>query len=436
MSGKASLILIVSFSLLFLIMGRFWDELATRSVENDVEYYEGTIAHNIAVSGANIALNNIFRNSGWMAGINNRAFDKGVMNVNVTIPDTMTKLITSTGTFMGVQRVVKVKFGRSTFAKYAWFTGSVSSSKVFITGDTIWGGMHTNQTLNIEGDPVFFGKVTTSKGLKPSDSQIKKLGYHPKFLGGYATGVNVYFDNNYQFPTQRSAALSGGRYYDGTDLWLQFNSNGTVTYRTGMGKDTSKYSAPVTTALSAFTSNGIVYVNRGDIFVSGTLSGQITIVADQSSGTGGGNVYFINDLVYSVAPMIKMANGDYEANQSCTDLMGVLASNNAFISSSVITTGQLNNVVNKDLRVDAGVFCAKGGLKVENWSEVPGLAGVFYLNGSMVAGTEEDIAKTNNKTHMISQGYTKHVVYDDRFHYTPPLYFPLSNDYEVLSWLE
>lgn len=436
MPGKASLIMILGFSLIFIIMGYFWNDLATRSVENHIKYYNGTVAHNIAVSGANIALNSIFLNPSWNAGISSRAFDNGTMNVTVAEPDTMTKIITSVGTFMDTSRTVKVKFMRSTFAKYAWFSGSVTSSKVFITGDTIWGGMHSNQTLNIEGDPVFFGKVTTSKGIKPSAAQIIKQGYHPHFLGGYETGVKVDFPNNYNFPSQRSAALSGGRYYQDTDLWLTFNANGTVTYRTGKGKDSSLYSAPVTVSLASYSPNKIIFVSKGDIFISGVLNGQISVVADQSSGIGGGNVYFVGDMIYNTPPAIRNNSGGYDPNPDCTDLLGVMASNNAFIATNVPSGGQYNNVVSKDIVVDGGVFCAKGGLKVENWSEVPGPAGLFYLVGSMVTGMEEDIAQVDSKTHVLKKGYKKHVVFDDRFYFTPPLYFPLSNDFELVTWLE
>ncbi len=60
MVGKASLILIIGFTLIFVVMGYFWGGIATRSVDNDVSYYKTTIAHNIAVSGANIGLQKCF----------------------------------------------------------------------------------------------------------------------------------------------------------------------------------------------------------------------------------------------------------------------------------------------------------------------------------------------------------------------------------------
>ena len=75
--------------------------------------------------------------------------------------------MTSTGTFMSVDQIVKVKLMRdqTSLAKYAWFIPSVSTGSVvhrpWITGDSVWGGFHSNQFLDVDGSPVFFGKVTT-----------------------------------------------------------------------------------------------------------------------------------------------------------------------------------------------------------------------------------------------------------------------------------
>lgn len=434
MSGKAALILVVCFSIVYLLVAHFWTGVAKRSVENHVEYYTGSVAHNIAVSGANIELNKIYLN-GWSTGSSTRSFENGTMTVTDTQPDSVTRVITSVGIFMSTSRTVKVKSMRASFAKYAWFTGSVSSSKAFITGDTIWGGMHSNQTLNIKGSPVFFGKVTTSKGINPSPSRMISLGFHPQFLGGYGTGVEIPFNNTIQFTAQRNAAQANGKYFDATDIWLTFNSNGTVTYRTGKGNDPTKYSAPITTPLTTLAPNGLIYVNNGDVYMSGTLKGNVTVVAEQSSGIGGGNAYFVNDMLYSTDPMLRASLGDYVQNDNCTDELGVLVTNNAFVATSTSDGGQINNVVNKDINIDAGIFCSKGGLTVEDWKDVPAPAGIFTLKGSMTAGTEENIAKLNNN-YELTQGYKRRVIFDERFHTTPPLYFPLSNNYDIVSWLE
>src|SRR5574338_980349 len=165
MSGKALLIIVVGFSLIFLIAGYFWGGIATRSTENHVSYYKTTIAHNIAVSGANIGLEKIIADSQWVSNITNKPFERGFMTVSVTALGPPQRTLKSVGTFMGVNEIVKGKLMRdiTSLAKYAWFIPSVSTGSVtqrpWITGDSVWGGFHSNQFLVVDGDPVYFGKV-------------------------------------------------------------------------------------------------------------------------------------------------------------------------------------------------------------------------------------------------------------------------------------
>ena len=60
--------------------------------------------------------------------------------------------------------------------------------------------------------------------------------------------------------------------------------------------------------------------------------------------------------------------------------------------------------------------------------------GQIYLRGSMIAGKEEKVAIYNND--ILQAGYSRHIVLDERFLARPPLYFPYSNGYEIISWLE
>ena len=50
MSGKASLLVVAGFSMLFLIISQNFGSVSNRAVDNFVDYHTETIAHNIAVS--------------------------------------------------------------------------------------------------------------------------------------------------------------------------------------------------------------------------------------------------------------------------------------------------------------------------------------------------------------------------------------------------
>lgn len=436
MSGKAALILVIGFSFIYLVIARFWNQVTSRAVDNQVEYYNGTVAHNIAISGMNMELSKVFLN-GWEERTLARSFQGGTMSIKTAQTDAVTRLITSVGSFMGSSSSVKVKIMRSSYAKYAWFTGSVSGSRKFITGDKIWGGLHSNPAINIEGNPVFYGKVTTGKGLNPGPSQMQMWGYHPRFLGGFRTGVEVDFDNNFQFNNEKTAAASGGKYINNKDLWLTFKPNGDLVYMIGNGNNPSvSYSSPQQVPISSFAPNGVIFVEKGDIYLSGKLKGKVTIVASQSSGQGGGNVYFVDDVTYSKNPMVLNSEGQYVADNSCTDLLEVMASNNAIVSTSVVSGAYAKNVEDKKINIHAAIFCAKGGLKVEDLNSfTTGTTGLLELQGSMVAGVEEVMAQTDG-SHNLNKGYSRHIIFDERFKMNPPAHIPLSNEYNIVSWLE
>jgi len=68
MSGKATLLVVAGFSLIFLVLGKNLGDISTRAVDNSVEYYVSTTAHDMAVSAANIAASKIFFDNDWDDG--------------------------------------------------------------------------------------------------------------------------------------------------------------------------------------------------------------------------------------------------------------------------------------------------------------------------------------------------------------------------------
>lgn len=432
MGGKAAILLVLGFSTIFLFMGDNFNRLSSNAVEDNAEYYIQSNAHYIAVSGANMALNELFLDKEWRTGFTNLSIDDGTLNVTVSDSADMV-IIKSDGDYESETKSVLVKLSPSGFAKFAWYVGNINS-KEFITGDTIYGPFHTQSKLNIAGDPVFWGKVTTLKGLSPNEQQIKMNGYNPKFYGGYESGVDIPLPVNYNFSDQKDEALDGVNNYGGssyfgdTDLWLDFNSDGTITYRTGSGSDSSLYSAPVTLPITTFAPNGVVYVDKGNIYMSGTVNGQVTVVAGESSGSGHGNVYLVDDVLYQNPPMVWDATeNNYVPNSGVTDMLGVLATNN------VVVMDNEKNVNNKHIQVHGSIFCAQGGLTLENPNIPP--SGSFRLMGGMIAAKEELIAKTDAYG-LIKNGYKKHVVFDQRMLLANPPHFPVTGDLEIVSWLE
>ena len=83
MGGKAALLLVLSFSIVFLILGYRFGWLSTESVKNLSSYYIETKAHNIAVSGANLAANAIFVDHSWNVGYDDLEYNGAEIDVDV-----------------------------------------------------------------------------------------------------------------------------------------------------------------------------------------------------------------------------------------------------------------------------------------------------------------------------------------------------------------
>jgi hypothetical protein len=427
MGGRATILIVLGFTISFLAFGTNFLKLTERSSKNVINYYSETKAHNIAVSAANFACNELFMDKSWTAGFNKTDFQSGQFKVDIRDTLVGCKVVEARGYYNDIEDLVRIVLQPSSYAKFAWYTGNMSS-KVFIDGDTVWGPFHTQSELNIGGDAVFWGKATTLKGIKYIDKTAS-----PKFYGGIEHGVDIPLPVNYQFDDERNAAIDGvvnhggSSYFENTDVWLTFHDDGTVSHRTGTGNDSSTYSAPIRESLTTFAPNGVVYLKKGDIYVSGTVKGKITIGSGESSGAGSGNVYLVDDLVYPDDPMVwDSGKNKYVANNACDNMLGILATNNVVIADNAA------NVANKDIHIDASIFCAQGGFKMENATIPP--SGTLYLRGGVVAAKEEILALT--KKDAVTSGYKKHVIFDERFMLSIPPSFPNTGKLEVMSWLE
>ena len=77
MAGKGILFLLLGFSVVFLVKGTNYGNISNRAVDNMGDYYKSTVAHNIAVSGANMAANQIFFDPTWKTGFTNKNYSGG-----------------------------------------------------------------------------------------------------------------------------------------------------------------------------------------------------------------------------------------------------------------------------------------------------------------------------------------------------------------------
>src|SRR5208337_3852448 len=103
--GKWSLLMVLGFSLIALnIMPRV-NLRVNDAFNNFVNYQNSSVAHNIAVSAANMAANSIFENASWNTGFPSTNFNGGTFTATVskmTGVDSMDIKIVSIGIYQSI----------------------------------------------------------------------------------------------------------------------------------------------------------------------------------------------------------------------------------------------------------------------------------------------------------------------------------------------
>ena len=137
MIGKASLFLILGFSLIFLVFGQKFGSLTNQAVDNMTNYYAETVSLDCAVAGANMAANKVFLNNNWNAGFSKLSLNGGKINVTVqriySYGDSLIK-ISSQGTYEGITHKSEVILRPSSFSKFAYYSVLEKNPD----GDAIW----------------------------------------------------------------------------------------------------------------------------------------------------------------------------------------------------------------------------------------------------------------------------------------------------------
>jgi hypothetical protein len=413
--GKASILLVIGYCSLLLMSGMLMSDMSVQAFDNAINYYEGIVGRNIAITGANMAANYIFLNpplvngNAWFQGYTTPVqFGGGSFVVTVDSTTSVDPLtgdrrltLKSTGTYHDSTTTVMVILRPSNFAKFALYAGGAASNVYWATYDSIFGPVHVQGKLRATGYPFFGGKVTTKDGVDSTS-----WAGHPIFNAGVENGVSIPMNKNYQKLV--SKASEGGKLFTGnSDLFLKFRGD-SITYRRGANPDT-------TSLLSTFAPNGTIALTNstGVLHVEGTVKGRYTVCAGDSTGSTKGKVVIDNDIRYQTDPRVAAS----------TDMMGIVAANNITIKDNTATSGTSN------FTVMAALFSYKSTIDVENYNSRP--LGTLYSFGGW---TIQDLHATTNSS--ITRGLSVNIQFDERFRTTSPPHFPTTDAYEILAWYE
>jgi hypothetical protein len=424
--GRGALIMVLGATFSLLIYSGDSYNFANMSYQNYQAYFDSTTAHNIAVSGANVGANEVFENPTWNAGYSNIPFDSGSYTVTVRkFPtDTVNIEIISTGTYGSQTDSVLVVLSPSNFAKYGVYLANMSGVEWY-TGDSVFGPMHVNGTMNVGGTPVFEGKVTTLSGTSPAT--LPSGSTKPVFAGGYQSGVNVPLPLT--FAGVETAAVHNGKVFVAPSspsgqytVSFYFLAGGTVNYTAYKG--TTLEASGTGVALTTLAPDSAIWVENGELVVEGVFHGRLTIACTGSGGTNG-DVYFDSCLTYASDP---------RTNPNSTDELGITVDNNAIVPLPPNYPTQTTPAPLHDWLLECALMTRTGSFSANLVSQM-GILGYVTFVGSL---DSYDIGafSVSNGSNQIEYGYSNRFQFDTRFYDSSPPYYPNTGAFELLSWRE
>ncbi len=461
MAGKASLLLVMGFSLVFLVFGNNFNSMSTRSVENFTDYYSKTILHDLAVSGANLGANALFRNSNWTAGYHDLQMNGGTIDVDIVTYNAAQniKKITSVADYKGERSTVEVLLAPSRFSKFAYYSVSEGNNIWWMNKDTVFGPFHTQDNLPADNHPVFgvMGYRTTIKGtivyhdyyeaynrIKPSSHAKKseKQYYEnsvnddkPIFHGSFDEGIDEPLPTNGLDPLKTAADDEGyliplsstttedwhcshwGHPHEHslthcTSGWPETITVPDTVYVTFI-QDSIKIKKGFSGTSTTYNAenlapNGVIYAEGMDVRLQGTVKGSYSVVSEA-------NIYLEDDVVYSKDPR------DYP---NSTDLLGIVAQNSVYIADNDNTT---------NIKIQACIYCEDGGFGAENYNG-RSVDGDINLLGGITQNIRGAVGTYSGGS--INHGFSKRYRYDKRLGTMFPPFYPVCGGFTIISWKE
>ncbi len=314
--------------------------------------------------------------------------------------------IEATGEVNGVtvtRRVTKV-LSTESFARYSYFTNSEllppSTPIWFTSRDHLAGPVHSNDRFNIAGSPVFDGPVTSAADSINYRSPPPTGGNNPQFNGGLTLAAAAVQLPQNVTPLRVAASSGGGAWYTGNTT-ITLRSDGTMLVTNpAMGWVNRSQSLPL---------NGAIFVNGGNVTVSGTLDGQLSIGASH-------DIIVSGNLRYADDPRV---------NAQSNDILGLVAERNVVIARTAPA----------DVELQASIMALNSSFTVEQWWQGPP-KGTLSVYGGMIQKSRGPVGTFSSSTGQKVSGYSKDYRYDSRFSSLAPPFYPTTDVYRQILWRE
>lgn len=409
MGGKAALLLVLGFSSILLVIGLNFNSISGNAADNSGQFFESAMSKEIARTGINLAVSNISRNSSWMPAGNPYSFS-GKNNLIINVKDNGDiKTVTAIGEYNGISKTIEIKVKSASFSEFAYFSDQEAppGSKIWWTkNDSVWGPFHTNDVLRVSGHPYFNGPTTSHGGALIYQNNIGHDA--PTIVGDYNPGLTIPLPTNGISMLASKASEADGFVFSGqSEVFLEFAGDSirykfhsADSYTTVLGKDLSP--------------SGVIYVENGNLRLKGTVKGNYSVGSNKS-------VYLDDDIVYNDIPDFN------DKMDPSRDILGILAKDNVYI------TDNSNNA--DDINIQASIYVENGGFQAENFSSRP-ISGNINLSGGIIQKTRKGVGTFYPGSGKLASGFIKNYRYDSRLQRLVPPFFPSTNTFKILSWLE
>jgi len=432
MSGKATLILVMGFSTMFLLFGINFLNISKDSTDNMMENISETRALDIAKSATNVIISNFWQKpndvkiiGSSMTYFDSVKFNGGYVTSKIKKVPSTTNLyqITTTGYYgSGINQKVKtvmVIYGPQQITEMASYCNEPGN--IWWTGaDTVKGGVYSKKKIPVFNHPTFEDYVyTKSSDFKYYGGKGKKKDHYPIVD---PTKLNFNFDipqPKTAMSDLKAAATSDGWYLNGKKSKWSAPAADTLFLDikgTSMDVKFSKNGKPVNYNISSKAPNGIIFANNYVVRLKGELDGQLSVVCNGKTNKGKGKILLDDDITYKDDPRTSASD----------DLLGIVASG----SVEVADTPPNKN----DININAAIFSSQKGLTAENAKTKPD-AGDINFFGSLIENKKMEVGRFDPKTGQL-WGYGRSYEYDSRLKTISPPNFPQLSGFHILSWYE
>lgn len=420
MFGKGTLIIVLGFTFAFAFYQLRLAQAVDDTVDNFNVHYMEEVAHQSALTAMNFGIQKV-----WELGTTSDTFNVVLNDItaNVSISTvgldtTMVKVTTQANAYdeeytrmFGSNRVIKDSVvayfsDKLPASSFFWFTNTEGST-YWVTGDTVWGPMHTNDKLYTFGSPVFYGKATARKGIEPPPTSPANLA---EYLGGYEIGVANSVPTDASNILTAATAGNGGAamntmcLYD-QPLVLEFLNDGRVVREVNFG-------APDTVVLSAIAPTGVIH-STTDIRVKGVLNGKLTVYS-------GDDIFLDDDIVYASDPNV---------NPASDDVLGLVA------YDDILITDNIPNAL--DIHIQASMMAMTGKFKADNYS-TRGVCGTIFMTGGVIQDQRGPVGTFTGGggVFTLTNGFFKNYKFDPRLSTIAPPYYPFVTALRLVAWWE